>query len=85
MKILLIEFAEFKEKQEALNEILKERFHSIEERYVSLGRQIEVNNGTISIVDQIQSIRNELVAFNERIRSLEALSQVSNKNVILIP
>jgi len=84
MKKIQIEFAAFKEKQEALNESLKERFHSIEEKYQSLRRQTEENNVTISAVVQIQSIRNELVVFEERIRDLEALNQAKNANVILI-
>ena len=83
MKKIQIEFAAFKEKQEALNESLKERFHSIEEKYQSLRRQTEENNGTISTVVQIQTIRNELIAFDERIRSLEALSHVSDTQVVL--
>jgi hypothetical protein len=49
-----------------------------------LRRQTEENNGNISVVFQIQSIRNELVVFEERIRRLEALNQAKNTNVILI-
>jgi len=49
-----------------------------------LRRQTEENNGNISVVVQIQSIRNELVVFEERIRRLEALNQAKNTNVFLI-
>ncbi len=84
MKKLQIEFAAFKENQEAFNESFKEQFHLIEERYQSLRKQTQEINGTISTVVQIQSIQNKLETFEERIRCLEALNQASDTQVILI-
>ncbi len=84
MKNIQVELTYFKEQQEALNESIKEKFHSVEERIQSLRRQTEEYNGTISTAVQIQSIRSELVTFEERIRGLEDLNQTTNKHVIII-
>ena len=78
-----IEFAAFKEKLEASNKSSKERFDSIETEIQSLRRKNDENNGTILSGLQSQSIRNELVAFEERIRRLEALNQATDTQVIL--
>ena len=82
MKKLQIEFAAFKEKLEASNKSSKERFDSIETEIQSLRRKNDENNGTILSGLQSQSIRNELVAFDERIRSLEHLNQSKDTRVI---
>ena len=39
MKKIQVELTYFKEQQEALNESIKEKFHSVEERIQSLRRQ----------------------------------------------
>ena len=82
MKKIKIELDAFKEQQEAFKESVKKQFHSIEKKIQSLRRQAEESNGTISTAVQIQSIRNELVAFDERIRSLEHLNQSKGTRVI---
>ena len=84
MKKIQVELTYFKEQQEALNESIKEKFHSVEERIQSLRRQTEEYNGATSTAVQIQSIRNELVSFEARIRVLEDLNQTTNKHVITI-
>ncbi len=75
MKKIQIEFAAFKEQQEALNESSKERFNSIETEIQSLRRKNDEKIRPVSAAVQSQSIRDELVAFEERIRRLEALNQ----------
>ncbi len=82
MKKLQIEFAAFKEKLEALNEILKEQSHSIEERIQGLRKETEENKETLSTYVQNQSIRNKLVSLEQRIRRLEALNQAKDTKVI---
>ena len=84
MEKLKTEFNTFKEKQEVLNENLKERLNSIELRIQSLKRQTEEHNGTTSTENQVQNIRNELVTFADRIRSLEASHPVTNAEVSLV-
>jgi hypothetical protein len=78
------EFNAFKEQQQALNEIFKERIHSIDAKVQSFKPQTEEYNENFNTANQIQSIRNELVVFEEKIRDLEALNQAKNANVILI-
>ena len=82
MKKIQIEFAAFKEQQEALNESSKERFNSIETEIQSLRRKNDEKNRPVSSAVQSQSIRDEFVAFEERIRRLEALNQAKNTIVI---
>ena len=82
MGILKKEFNAFKEKQEALNENLKERFELVETRIQGLNHQTDEDNENISTENQIQSIRSELVTFSERLRSLEASNQAKNAQVI---
>ena len=82
MKKIQIEFAAFKEQQKALNESSKERFNSIETEIQSLRRKNDEKNRPVSSAVQSQSIRDELVAFEERIRRLEALNQAKNTIVI---
>jgi hypothetical protein len=84
MKKIKDELNALKEQNEALKESIKERFHSVEERIQSLRRQTEEYNGTVSTVVQIQSIRNELVSFGERIRNLESLRRAEDTQVILL-
>jgi hypothetical protein len=72
----------FQEQQKAFNENLNERFHSIDAKIQSLKRQTEECFGTISTDVQIQSIRNKLETFEERIRSLEASRQTTHTQVI---
>jgi hypothetical protein len=84
MGILKKEFNAFKEKQEALNENLKERFVLVETSIQGLSQQIEEYNENTSTENQIQSIRSELVTFSERLRSLEASNQSKNSQIIVI-
>ena len=83
MNKLTNEFNAFKEKQEALNENLKNHCHSIEASIQSLKKETKVFNQNISTENQIQSIRNELVKFERRIKGLEALNHVTYTQVIL--
>ena len=76
------EFNAFKEQQTELNQSIIQRLNSIEAGNQSVIRQIEEYNGTISTVVQIQSIRNELVAFEGRIKILERLNQFIDSQVI---
>jgi hypothetical protein len=76
------EFNAFKEQQTELNQSIIQRLNSIEAGNQSVIRQIEEYNGTISTVVQIQSMRNELVAFEGRIRILEGLNQSIDSQVI---
>jgi hypothetical protein len=76
------EFNAFKEQQTELNQSIIQRLNSIEAGNQRVIRQIEEYNGTISTVVQIQSIRNELVAFEGRIRILERLNQFIDSQVI---
>ena len=76
------EFNAFKEQQTELNQSIIQRLNSIEAGNQRVIRQIEEYNGTISTVVQIQSIRNELVAFEGRIRILERLNQSTDSQVI---
>ena len=76
------EFNAFKEQQTELNQSIIQRLNSIEAGNQSVIRQIEEYNGTISTVVQIQSMRNELVAFEGRIRILEGLNQSLDLQVI---
>ena len=84
MKKIQVELTYFKEQQEALNESIKEKFHSVEERIQSLRRQTEEYNGATSTAVQIQSIRNELVSFEARIRNLESLKRAEDTQVVLL-
>ena len=84
MKKIKDELNALKEQNEALKEIIKEQFHSVDEKIQSLSRQTEKYNGATSTAVQIQSIRNELVSFEARIRGLEDLNQTTNKHVIII-
>ena len=76
------EFNAFKEQQTELNQSIIQRLNSIEAGNQSMRRQTEEYNGTISTVVPIQSIRNELVAFEGRIRILEGLNQSIDLQVI---
>ena len=76
------EFNAFKEQQTELNQSIIQRLNSIEAGNQSVIRQIEEYNGIISTVVQIQSMRNELVAFEGRIRILEGLNQSLDLQVI---
>ena len=76
------EFNAFKEQQMELNQSVIQRLNSIEAGNQSMRRQTEEYNGTISTVVPIQSIRNELVAFEGRIRILEGLNQSLDLQVI---
>ena len=76
------EFNAFKEQQMELNQSVIQRLNSIEAGNQSMRRQTEEYNGTISTVVQIQSIRNELVAFEGRIKILERLNQSTDSQVI---
>ena len=76
------EFNAFKEQQTELNQSIIQRLNSIEAGNQSMRRQTEEYNGTISTVVPIQSIRNELVAFEGRIRILEGLNQSIDSQVI---
>ena len=76
------EFNAFKEQQTELNQSIIQRLNSIEAGNQSVIRQIEEYNGTISTAVQIQSMRNELVAFEGRIRILEGLNQSLDLQVI---
>jgi len=76
------EFNAFKEQQTELNQSIIQRLNSIEAGNQSMRRQTEEYNGTISTVVQIQSIRNELVAFEGRIKILERLNQSTDSQVI---
>ena len=84
MKKIQVELTYFKEQQEALNESIKEKFHSVEERIQSLRRQTEEYNVATSTAVQIQSIRNELVSFEARIRNLESLKRAEDTQVVLL-
>ena len=84
MKKIKDELNALKEQNEALKEIIKEQFHSVDEKIQSLSRQTEEYNGATSTAVQIQSIRNELVSFEARFRGLEDLNQTTNKHVIII-
>ena len=77
------EFNAFKEQQTELNHSFIQRVDSLEIGTQSLRRRIEEYNGTISTAVQIQSMRNELVSFEARIRSLEASNQPTDSQVIL--
>jgi hypothetical protein len=48
-----------------------------------LKKETKVFNQNISTENQIQSIRNELVKFERRIKGLEALNHVTDTQVIL--
>ena len=78
------EFNAFKEQQMELNQSVIQRLNSIEAGNQSMRRQTEEYNGATSTAVQIQSIRNELVSFEARIRVLEYLNQTTNKHVITI-
>ncbi len=83
MNKLTNEFNAFKEKQEALNENLKNNCHAIQASIQSLKKETKVFNQNISTENQIQSIWNELVKFERRIKGLEALNHVTDTQVIL--
>ena len=73
-----------KEQNEALKEIIKDQIHSVDEKIQSLSRQTEEYNGATSTAVQIQSIRNELVSFEARIRNLESLKRAEDTQVVLL-
>ncbi len=77
MKKFTIELNAFKEKLEALDGGLKERFHSIEIEMQRLIRQTEEYNDNVSTPHQIQGIQNEFFSFKEWIRNLEELNQTA--------
>ena len=84
MKKIKDELNALKEQNEALKEIIKEQFHSVDEKIQSLSRQTEEYNGATSTAVQIQSIRNELVSFEARIRNLESLKRAEDTQVVLL-
>jgi len=84
MKKIKDELNALKEQNEALKESIKEQFHSVDEKIQSLSRQTEKYNGATSTAVQIQSIRNELVSFEARIRNLESLKRAEDTQVVLL-